>query len=531
MKIKDILDHTPLRALGWGVLMLLILLPALCQQFHSIMREDIPWLVEAGQRLLQGGRYFTDVYELNFPLSILVYMPVTLIAGIDASWLPSAYNAYIFGLMFLFAGLSYVVLRRYNLLPPVTALMFVTAFICAVALFARWSEFGQRDQMIFMGLVPMALLQLGITLKPETKRGPEFWPVVILGSIAMLIKPHFGMFAAAMMFFRMARQKRFLVLRDADFLGLISICVIYVVMLLTIFGDYTFLIMPDVFALYAPFGEGITVFKCSLFYGFLFFVTATMAAIIPMDDKTRFFIYALSIAGLLCIIPYAVQMKGFAYQIYPAKAFAICAGALLIFAFLNTRLKHNLPILITLLLLAGGGYFMNPVHGKFPTGNDYKNFELSQKVTDCGKEDCSFYMYVFDADIIYNTAYYTGTQHTSRLINLWPMVGMYKHYKTIEAGKSNHTKEDIDTYALKFARMITEDISKGKPDQIFICQDCMPDPFYDFLPFVKRDPAFAKEWQLYREVETFTIDRSVYYQGTEIGYKRPLTFKRYKRKD
>src|SRR5262249_1944907 len=62
------------RALLWSGL---IVLCGVAAHRHAtgILNHDVAWLLVAARRLLEGGRFGTDIYELDPPGAVLIYVP------------------------------------------------------------------------------------------------------------------------------------------------------------------------------------------------------------------------------------------------------------------------------------------------------------------------------------------------------------------------------------------------------------------------------------------------------------------------
>ncbi len=280
---------------------------------------------------------------------------------------------------------------------------------------------------------------------------------------------------------------------------------------------------------YAGLGSFVAVAHKAIPYLVIFAMLSAAAYAIPMNLRVKKTLWLMIACGVLCLIPYAVQMKGFSYHIYPAKGFAFCALALMVCGIFSTRARLAASPLYAVLALIALCYVIHPLNTRMTTHDDYRHLPLTQKVMECNRPDCRFFMYVYGANFVYTTGYYARQTHASRFSDFWIPWGLYMEYEKLKEGTSRFSKEELDQYFIRHIRMLTEDISKGKPDQIFICQNCANDPFFDFLSIMNRDSSFADEWKNYREEETLTVDRGAYYKGTKAEAATPLTFKRYTR--
>lgn len=505
------------------------LLPWGLEQIDLVLREDITWLVEAGRRMMHGGRLVSDIYEINLPLSIFLYFPLAIGVEIYYESLPYTFFFYTLFMAGLSAFLTNTILKRYGILRTSERVVFISGFILSCTMFTKWYEFGQREHFIFMGITPLILLQLSMTFYPHTRHGREFWPVIILGSIAMLIKPHYGVIAVVLMITRMIRQQRLFVLFDRDFLTLAIMTSAYALGMLILLPSYVFNEIPNIAKLYTGIGHISLIFKSAIPFLELLGIMSVAAYVIPYRRTIKLLIAAMITISLLCLMAYLSQMKGFNYHLFPAKCFAFCAFSLMVCGLQNFKIPVLKSPLTGLLLLISMIYIQQPATPMLMTHNDYKNLPLTKKVADCGY-DCRFFMYVYSVNVSYTTAYYAHQIHMSRFNDLTIPVGIFIEYKGLKSETSRLSKDELDHLLVYYVRMFVEDIRKEKPDHIFICQDCIPDPFLDFFFMMGHDPTFSEEWKHYSEVETFTVDRSVYYTDAKTGeMPTPLTFKRYSR--
>jgi hypothetical protein len=514
----------------WPILVLFLLVPWAIAQSHYAMREDIAWLVEVANRLFKGGIFYKDIYEVNFPLSTIIYMPIAVIANITGLATHYLYFYYTCFLLLLSVLAINRLVKKYNFLGDADRIIFITAYILSCTVCARFFDFAQREQIIFMGLLPLLLLQTGITLHPEIEHGREFWFIMIFGGIAAMIKPHYCLFPFASMIVRMIHQKRFFVLLDMDFLILMGAGLIYLLMLLTIFQDYTFKIMPDALLLYAAFSDMSGIIKeCSILCPVLLCLFIA-SVIVPNEKRVKGLIRALLGCSVIAFIPYIIQMKGFAYHSFPLRGFMVCAAGLIGYGAVSYFVKLPLALLMTIFLLIMISYGVFPPSNVFPTHESYKNLELSKRVEACG-ENCHFFIYVMSGlDTAYSTAYYTNTIHSSRFINMWIMSALSVYYQNLQDGKpSLFTKSDLDRYAKKYAHMVAEDFAEDKPALVLICDSCSQGMKFNFLSFAKIDPEFARNWHHYKKTDHFIINRGTYYRGSSIGFDDPMTFTQYQR--
>src|SRR5688500_18445689 len=113
----------------WLLLLCLLLLPWFAVFSNYALRDEISWLLEAGRRLIEGGSFYKDAYELNPPLSTIIYMPAIFAEKITGVPLHYAYFGYILFLIFLSAFFISVIIKKYDFLSDGESKAFISGYV------------------------------------------------------------------------------------------------------------------------------------------------------------------------------------------------------------------------------------------------------------------------------------------------------------------------------------------------------------------------------------------------------------------
>ncbi|MDH5555850.1 MAG: hypothetical protein OEZ03_00795, partial [Alphaproteobacteria bacterium] len=81
---------------------------AILQLLYVLPNHDSVWLLVAAERMLDGGTYERDFFEVNPPLAILLHAPAFLVQKIIGQ---TVYSSFIV-LMLAYAAVSLVFLRK-----------------------------------------------------------------------------------------------------------------------------------------------------------------------------------------------------------------------------------------------------------------------------------------------------------------------------------------------------------------------------------------------------------------------------------
>jgi hypothetical protein len=494
----------------------LVLLPWLVTLCTHVTNFDGVWLTTCAARLLDGGTLVSDCYENNPPLSIVAYFVPALLekfAGIPKS---AGLVIYGMGLTILSVLAAGVILRAQNILPAAQQGVLLLAWLIAnTVLTGQW--FGERDHFVLLGLLPFVLIQLGITYGWPLPRRWK-WPALVIGAVAILIKPHYGVVPIFFLAHRMWKQKRVMVFGDADFLALAWMTAAYAAMLVLFFSDYVHVILPDSWRLYAlPSYHFYSVWPTAI--GASMVVLGAMAAIffhLRKDNARNAPLLLLGLA-LLCLIPYVAQNKGFMYHFIPVKAFIFCGLALAVMNLFKSRAGLKTGILMVFF-----AYLSTPPNLTVPTPKAYRDYAVTQEAS-AGTPQCSFFLFDNIGEV-QNVAHYARCELASRFSYLWFLAPLLKEkYNATHQLPHAMTVEQVDSEMRKYAAMVAADFRRYRPDTVILAQTPLetfnysaiitedvrresPREMFDFPAFFTTlSPDFAALWKDYRFEKEITV--------------------------
>lgn len=441
------------------------------------VNSDVAWLSLCAERLINGGTLTNSCYDTNPPLSVLVYAPFIWLSRITT--LPN--YSFIFWVtlaLIMFATYATYKLSRNNIL--------TASFLAAVTIIPSL-YYAERDHFIAIMLLPFILLQLSIT-KKETLNTALKYSVLILGSLALLLKPHFGLIPIFMILHRMRYQRTIWVLKDADFIVLAVSCLTYLAIIFTFYNDFLTQILPDIVEFYLGYNNYDGTFGKLKIYGPLWIMTCLACTICTKDDRLKLLVPC---AGL-CLLVFTIQMKGFTYHLLPFFA--------LIFPIIFTSIPKIKPPIILMSVFAFS-YIFSPLRPQYPTHSDYKNNEISQFINHNCTAPCSFYMLHENMDIVSQIAFYSPHTYATRFPAFWfqPQIN--------EEGK------------VRFSRYIAEDIIKHEPALLLI-----PKAEKNLLDFYSVSPEFNQAISAYQKSDQLTVNRAFFYKDTKYDFSYDLTW-------
>ena len=495
---------------------LLCLIPWLFLQMQTSLDTNHAFLMIGMERLLDGGRFVSEYYDPNPPLSNLIYLPAIAMHR----WLgiPSYYTPYIFGVicLALSALATWKLLRLWSELDYPRRAVILSSFLAASTYLPGTFYFAERDALVVWGLFPFMLAQLALTR--GDKISPRLlYPVLILGAWAVLIKPHYGLFPVLLLLHRTIRRKKvFSIVKDPDFAALALSTTAYGIILLVFFRPYLDTVLPELLNIYIVYQNPSVPLWWQMFTGLIVTVAFTAAlADIPKERKKPIYLFLL--AGFLCSCLYLMQMKGFHYHLIPLMVFSWCGTGLFVHALFRRYAGESpladLAAVLSVMLFAT---LVAPQRGNAVTHGDYRDLNLARLVRNCAP-DCSFFVISENMEMIHQVTIYTGAPHASRYAGLWWFRPLY------QSGQQERLDRHIDSVA--------EDLRRYKPAVMAVLTNSPvgEEENFDFIGYMSRNPAFREEMSHYRKMGALKDNRRDYFRKTALDYDFPLVYDVYER--
>jgi hypothetical protein len=497
-------SHLPVFLLLFSIM--ICLGPWFFVQAAQSINIDLAWLTTAAERFLSGGRMSEEFYDPNPPLSVLVQ----IVPAILSKYFHVPVYIAVFSHSLFLVGLSSwalaSLLREAGCCRQERALLIMTYVLANTVLVGQY--LGERDQYIMLGLLPFLLVQINITMGKKLSWGLKAG-VLAAGSVAILIKPHYGLLPVLLLLHRGWRRS-WREIFSSDFLALTLALIAYGLIILIFFPDYVTVILPDAISFYVEKRESWVV---PLSVGLacvpvMFLIVGRLLFPAP-PKKAELFMFL----SLVCLIPFAVQGKGFYYHLLPALIAFLCGCALLLHEGLQIaaaclRFPYPATVLASFLFLSFAVYYAMPPNALYPTHSDYRKSELAQLIRKCGP-DCTFFMLNDMTEMSHQLAVYTGSNFGSRFPSYWFLPDII------------NSESDQEFLAKKYARMVTEDFKRYTPDLVLIGEfyiDPGAEKPFDFAAFFSHyDPNFTAVWNHYRPEGSLIVNRRLYFGGTFQG--------------
>ena len=473
-------------------LVLLAVLPWAVINFGMVANADNLWLAEGYLRFARGEGLRESFFEVNPPLSLLLYaLPaeVSMRLGVP---LHHAIFVYTFFMVGLFSFWVQWLLARLTFLSTGERVIALAGFIFASTLMTT-GFFGERDHFVAMALMVLLLVQTNLTLY-AAPRSASMVVMAFISALFVLLKPHYLIMPACMILYRMAaRRKLFSIMRDADFVGLFLAGLLYAALLLLVFPDYLFHIMPVVIDYYGMRKAYDTVTQMTLQYAGGAAVISLLAKFTIESVPTRRFVWFLSGLSVLALVPFVLQGLGYAYHLISAATFLWMALGIILYqgVLKQDARKPRMALLLAVLLCAVGAYAAKSPWRSFIAPDAYRQLPLVQAAKDCGHDDCRVFIFGPSFEISYLISYYADATLASRFPSLFFLPGQ------LRAGE-----EAQGPRMAMFRSMVADDFKRYHPDTVMLAsfEIIEGQGAFDFISYFSRDPTFAVIWRDYQHV-------------------------------
>lgn len=498
---------------NWAlVLALAIFAAGAFLRLHEPLNHDVSWLFVAAERLLDGGRLGIEIYELNAPAAILLYVPAAILSRL-ADLAPKVSVLLLTALV----ASACLVSSRYFL-----GLLFDEAagnkwradgvVLCWAAV---WSllpgyDFAQREHFIVLLLIPFALLEACLSSKITVSRGWEL-AAAGLASLAMMIKPHFALVPGILLLARAGRYGPLAVLRSVGpYVLLVSGC-LYILAVFTFFREWLS-VARNAYLLYGAY-DGTAPWVLRMLpnappptathavFGVAGLILA--AFIVHRRDKVlAMAAYNLLLVLLVCTMLYLVQWKGFTYQLLPSTLLALSTASLVIGSLLpplalgSPLTAAHIVGLVFAALIVRVSLYVAPVG---PPVNKRLAEALAARAA-----NGSVYAFTTGMRPLFPIVTEENLRWSSRFPCLWTLVGAYNQRFSPRITHRLSAPE-LDALESGLIDQVVEDLRRNTPATIVV--DVGPQKQWvagslDFVKFFSRDPRFFDVWSGYRKVNT-----------------------------
>ena len=504
----------------------LLLGTTLVAEFRSYARPDTGFLLEAAGRVLDGGRLYVDVVEINPPLIVALNALAVLFAR--TLGLPEilvyrlGFTAIVLGALWLSARL----LRR--LLPGHDGLRHVLVLFLAFVLFPlAGPDYGEREHLVLALLVPYLLLTTARNLGHEVTR-VEGIVLGLVAGLAFALKPHFLVLWFLVEAFLRGTGR---VAPRALLPETLSIAVFLVA-----YGALIAALTPEYFEVVRLLAGSYSRFLYDPFLHLLVTGPGAVLAIFALLTFAALWRHArhpelwrsIALATVACLIAGAAQQKGLRYHFYPAFALATVMLGLIVFDCTHpvgsrVRLVYRslavgvLAAIVAVVCLgqatAAAGWVRDP-------GRDH--FEEMVGLVRARAEGAGVFVMSYHIRSAYPLITYSDVRSASRFPHLWILAAEYLDELKSDRPLRYREEREMSASERYLNRSVLEDL-RQRPKLLIVLQharDLSVNGYrrLDYVAYFSRDPRITQvfqEYQLIAEMGDYMV-----YEWVPVGARR-----------
>lgn len=476
--------------LGASVLVCSVLVPVV-----FLPNWDVAWHFEMAQRLLEGGKLYDEILDVNLPLAIYIYVPFVflsnLIGGSPYFWLSCGIANLIM--------LSIVVKERCTLvarsrrdwrqLGGSIGLVFVLAFLPAIS-------FGKLEHLAVLLTLPYLLARLSGSARPNELRMTELVTLSILAGVGFSLKPFFLLPWLVSQFVVTRREWNE---RNVLLIVLSGLPMALQFLAITIY-------FPDLIGLYQTFGASYAAFwhvPTHLILQDTLYIPAALTILLVSSgmvlESHRILVRGFGWIGLAWFVTGLVQGKGWNYHFLPAQLMLILGGLSAVVYFgeaMRRRAVYGL-IVASVLLTALAGLRNGIVELDYPA----RRSQLPSELRDLPDGMSALVLSVRMVSA-YPLLGEIGSRNVGSLPIPWPL--------QVEYGQAGHPGrfvpvrlplEMVTPESVLFTTVV-DDMVARKPELVLVSDGTDPlfnDAYFDYVSYFSQDEAFRREMLRYEK--------------------------------
>lgn len=465
-------------------------------QLGTLLNHDVAWYLLAAGRMLNGGGYEKDFFEINMPQSIATYVPPYLLSRISSVSLPTAARAWVFLLALQSIGLI-VWIQRHS--PGAgTAWPLWLSWLLIGFLLLPGYDFGQREHLMVILSAPFVFM-LAPGNAPRSRMIRAY--ITALAAWGFYLKPHYALLPFVLLGITAYRQGSWRTLARLELPVLLAVGGGIAA---GVVADYPgwFTVARWTLDLYGAYGS---LSWNSLLTAHAPLVAACLVGFLSMlaDRRFRDQSMPLLVAAIYACLAFLLQMKGWKYQFLPVTLFTFVVAGLAFDRGLSAARRKEVHGAIKLALsgvlavaLASEAVFQ---------ANTAKRDWLIEKdpVVRALRGDGharSVFVFAIEMYPAFPAVVYSKLKWGSRYSTLWPLV---KLIRALHDAGNEHNARLLKEYWGPFAATVAEDLGRYKPDRVLVdirtFAPALP-PGNEVVSLFMNNPNFARSWRQYRRV-------------------------------
>ena len=468
-------------------------------QFGAMLNHDVAWYLVSAERMLNGGSYRMDFFEINLPHVVAIHIPPYLLSRVSNIVLPDATRIWVFLLAAQGIALTLIV-RRWHPRPLIEQpyLPFWLSWLVIGFLVSPGYNLGQREHLMVILATPFLFMLL--QSEAQGFRVIRIY-ITALAAVGFYLKPHFAFLPFLLLGVSAYREGSWRRLLTPDLGVLLVVGGVLALWLIASYPDW-FRVSVWTLDLYGSYGN---LSWKSLLRSRVPIVGACLLGLLALSVNRNFRDQAwpLLTAGVYACLAFLLQMKGWKYQFLPVVLFAFIASGLAV-AWASHAVRRKETHATLKFAIAGAIAFILAREAVTDSSSVRRAWTIqydpvAQALHTTSDSDKVF---VFATEMYpaFPALVHLDLKWGSRYSTLWPLPRLLYALLDVESDSSIRLVED---YWEPFVTSLAEDFARYKPRRVLV-------DLKEFTSVLPRDkdivsvflsnPDFAAQWQHYESL-------------------------------
>ncbi|MBL6749991.1 MAG: hypothetical protein ISP90_05680 [Nevskia sp.] len=473
--------------------MLVVLLGA-AMRGGAMLNHDVGWLYIAAGRMLAGGTYTADFFEVNMPLAIAAYIPPQVLAA----WFHWSANRAISVWTFALICQSVWLCLRVN--PARWAAVaggkpLVAAWLLIGLIFLPGYDFAQKEHLI--AILGLPLLFLAAESGNGPGRGMRIH-IALLAAFGFFLKPHYAPLPFLLLAANAVGKRSWKPLVSPEALTLVAAGLLDAIVTLALYRDWFVCLRwaGDLYGAFRSAGWSKVLRAPGMEIAAVCLAIQLGVALAHRDFRRG--AWPLLLAAAYACIAYLAQFTGWSYHALPARIFVFAGQGLTVAACIAAGLRPALRHGLLALALAGAAAEAGAaVRGELGQPG---LAALQRMPAAFGAAAPGDYVYAFSTEVVpvFPTVPLLNLKWASRFSHLWPLLRL----ATLQNPNDAAAARLRAAYDTPLVGAVAQDFERYRPTVVLVDRRDIAGapPDFDILSPFLADPRFASIWRAYTKI-------------------------------
>lgn len=294
-------------------------------QTKFLFSPDVGYLLHITHQIMQGGNYVRDFYETNPPMIFYLYMPAWHLSQWTSLDIFHAFYFYVYAIIFISTGLSNLLLKKIITERDKIIVPMMTFALIFLPLFTHLTEIGQREQMMYLMILPYLFLVAATLMNKPVNRATRVF-IGLFAGCGFALKPFF--------LIPLCLVELYVILRKKNLFACVRIETVMIACVIAAYLASVFLLFPDYLRVLLPLIRRYYFISIKENWAFIFAKPLVDFSVIPVlfyavffkKDRYRELSTVLLLAMTGMVTAYMILQCSWFYHILPG----FCFGCLLI---------------------------------------------------------------------------------------------------------------------------------------------------------------------------------------------------------